>query len=132
MTIKFKALLLVLLISTYFATACGQESNIEKSAAGSSCTEFGIDGANEMFTSTVDLEVGSGPNGGVILGKWSLTFIDDKLHWHYSDVVEVLDYHCINDKLFINGKEVSSVTDSRNRIMSIKMNTVDYERKSNP
>ena len=129
MQLNQKAIAIVLFLLNCNLMACTEESIEDRINTGQNCSDFGINGNYERFLSTVDLEVGA-DSDGVILGKWELTFVEDKTFWLHSDTVETLEYSCNGEMLLIGGTEVLVTKDAQNNIITIQMNGVKYEKES--
>jgi len=56
---------------------------------------------NSTFTSVAEKEVGLGPNNKPAMGYWSLTFGENEVAWHHSDVVEKGTFICEDSKINI-------------------------------
>lgn len=128
MVIRLKVLTLMLFV-TFVSNACYRDSsNSEFDSSIQSCAYLGIEGRSERFLSVNDFEVGIYP-GGITKGKWIITFVEDRIQWQHSDVLEEFNYDCVDSRLLIAGDEVNTVAGENGKVETIIMNEINYDKE---
>lgn len=79
----------------YLARDENPPPNLESPAVTDACSLLN----GSAFRSIAKLEIGEGPNGGAVLGTWSIGFRGNQFTWDYSDVQQSGTYTCTDGSI---------------------------------